>query len=698
MSDHQEPNSTNSGEVPEHEPVVAPLVEESKFPWGPIIGGIAVAGALIGGVWFATGGDDEIDVASTDPTEESTSAEEDSEGERTSDESVGIDSSVTEEASPVEFEEAMEDEGFVGDFAMDSVAFGGGGSSTAIWDGERFVQLNMSISGWSVSTSTDGLDWTETPIAGLPENGYVHSLTESDGVLVGLVDSYDESGSTSFVVSSTNATDWNLVELPSPDGGDAGYGGLAVIDDQAILIRTIYNNGDDPYRLLMDAGILDGNQEEFCGFDYDYENEGGPIDVLICNYEEYEENEPTDEEIEALAARYDEAETDEERRAIERELDELWGGGGQEVLLTISPGDPLHAELTKGLFGESESNMSTEVLTGPVGGPFTVATTLDQNGYLTSGLIRTDSAVFAGFDDYDEATGTSQINILTSTDGVTWSDAGSPPPATQGGSLQGFGNVLFFMGYGDNGQSDSFISTDGAATWVPSTLQTDLFDTYTQFAASEAGIVALTQGGLEPYSYNEPDFSGPDSNPVLEKEGFTLELGWNDGTLTLTGPDGLVISLTEEEAYTGEEEVVRMNPISGSLTFLDPETGDDLITFTQDDFEEAYGSFEEEYYVDEEYEEPARGLQAHFSLDGTSWTELDSSALNTDNPNSFAGLVGVGDDEVVFFVETYTEQDYPQEIFAFEEEGREPTDAEIEAIQLWEENQSTIEYVRIPLG
>lgn len=697
MSDHQESNSVDGAETSVEEPmggpVVAALDEESKVPWGPIVGGIAVAGALIGAVWFATSGDSEVDLASTDPVEavaEESGSEEEPMDEETSDESDDVANADTDEADGEEYAVEESEEAMMEDFAMDSVYGGFYGSSTqAVWLDGQFVRLENNRSGWTAFTSADGLDWAESPATGLPAEGYMYNLVGEDGLIAGIVEQYNENGASHRVASSTNGIDWTTVELAGTgENSEAGYSGIALVDGNIVTIRTIHEYGNDPYLLLSEAGILDGIEEEFCGFDY--ADEGAPIELKTCSYED---NSPTDEEVDALAARYDEAETDEERSVIERELEELWGGD-QEVFMTINPGDPLYAELQESFFGEPETEMTVEVISGPVAGPFVVSSPFSQNGYMT-GLFQTDSAMFVGFETYDERSESSDLTILTSTNGQSWSEV-STPPASNGGGLQGIGNVLFFTSYDEAGGSTSYVSVDGAQTWSESSLETALYQSSSTFMAGNAGIVAMTQGLLEPYEYNEG--YAPEENPVLEKDGFTLELGWGDGSMILSGPDGVITEVSEEEASSNSNDLVRSNPINGNLTFIDPETGEDLVTFTEDDWERAYGSFEEEHYEEEVYEEPEQGIELAFSLDGVSWTSLDASQFNGLGYNSSVGLVGVGDDEAVFFIETYNESDFPEEVYAFEEEGREPTDAEIEAIELWEGNQSSIEYIRVPLG
>lgn len=667
---------------------------ESRRPWGLIAGAGALVLAVGVGAFVVSNGESELDVAQSSPAAEASG--DDGETAEPVEEEVGDDASASgvDEVFDASEEEAVED--FEDEEAMmdSATAFGGSALSTTVFDGERFVGLLNVGNGWALRTSVDGVDWVDAPVTGLNGNGYLSSLTFDDGTYVALLDTYDEvnGGNASFVVSSTDGTSWTSTALSNGGANEeAGNSGFTVRDGRVVLVQTVYNSGPDPYDLLVEAGILTAGQvENYCGFDMD--DPGGAIDVLVCDYEEEEFFEgPSEEDIQALADRYDEATTDEERAAIEEELELLWGGPGLEVVATLQPGDPLHAELSNFYDGGGESNMTTTVLAGPISGPFSEIAALPADGYY-GGLVQIDSGLFLSVESYDERSGTSSAKILTSVDGSSWTEVSSPA-GSQGGQLQAFGDVLFYMGYTNDGEIN-YVSTDGAQTWTTSSLGSSLFYSYTQFISGDAGIVALTQGSVEEFVDNGPAFEEP--NLLLQKDGYTLELSWSDGSAIFSSADGVIYELSEEEIFSGFEGV-RENPISGDLTFLDPETGDDLVTFTNSDWqaaeEEAYGGIED---IEADYVEPETGTELAFSVDGVSWTTLEDARLASVGVNTSISPVAVGDDEVILSLMTYEEP--PEELWAFEIEGREPTDAELAALQEWEIGEDRIEYVRIELG
>lgn len=676
-------------------------------PWGAIAGAGALVLALGAGAILLTNGESELDTAeaqqetvdegvdpdSSEPAEDEGANEPAAETEAESEAADG-DFAATEEAVAVFESEAMED----------SMFYEGPMTTTAVFDGERFVALSSDGDGWMLRSSVDGLEWTEVPTAGLPDEGFMHQLLIEDGVLAGLMESYvDGEGVTSTLVSSTDGLTWTTADLPDAgENAEAGISGLAISNGQAVMLRTIYDVGPDPIRSLVEAGILTEGQEEiFCGFGglESGPETGGPIEVLVCDYNEENFTEPSQEEIDALAARYDAATTEEERNAVERELEELWGGGSTEVVATIEPGDPLYAEIVDTWFGAGEvdvaPNMDTSVLAGPLTGPFTVIAELPPEAGYYSGIVESGGALFMVAERYDDARGTSNTRVLTSADGTSWAEAGALPAGVSG-QLQPLGDALLLSGYDQqNGTPASFLSTDGAVTWSDATLDTGLFEPYTMYTNGPAGSVALTNGLLEPWEDFEvapPEFD----RITLTVDGYNLDIPWDSDAFTLTGPDGVVIfEFGEEELFSGDNPNVRENPISGTLTFLDPDTGEDLVTFTEEDWEAAYEEIEGPEF-EGTFEEPETGTQLHFSVDGQTWTELDMAPFGTLERNSNVSTVAVGDDEAVFVVTTWSEP--PVDLFAFEMEGREPTPEEIDAIELWDGGTDSVEYVRIPLS
>jgi len=77
------------------------------------------------------------------------------------------------------------------------------------------------------------------------------------------------------------------------------------------------------------------------------------------------------------------------------------------------------------------------------------------------------------------------------------------------------------------------------------------------------------------------------------------------------------------------------------------------------------------------------------------WTLALTSEQDSDG---FTNLVGVGDDEVVLRSETFVEP--PEELFAFDLEGRFPTPEEEEALDAWffENQESAVTWTVIPVG
>ena len=685
--------SNDSGHVAEVDDVLVapPAPEQPKRVWAKAgIAIVAVAALGFGALSLVDTGS-ELDTSVADSANEEPEIEEpelsnaDSEDSRNSDD----ESESTEEGDAATFAD--------GDFAVESsmdIDFGGGGDSPAIFDGERFVSLTTTTgSDWLLRTSTDGLVWDETPTTGLPPQTNVRDLKFHDGTLVVIATEYSDRGSTSHIATSANGTSWTLTQLTeSNESTESHVSATVVLDGQIVAFRTLFETGQDPEQLLGDMGLL--NDEEglhLC--DVQFDGDGGPITVYACDYSEFEEEfeEPDQSLLDELEARWNAASSDEERAAVEEELEALWGGTGPEQILigTFSPGDDAYDELVTAFGGDSpgEDDMRTEILVGPLTGPFGVVGELPGSGYLNN-VVEVDGALFAHLESFEESTGRSNSTILTSTDGTTWTEAGTAPG--DGGRLVAAGESLLFIGYGELGRS-ILQSNDGGATWAPSSLETSLFHSHTEFVSGDAGVVAFTSGQIE--EFNDAGFEQPQDNPVLEVDGYTLTLPVFGGPLILTGPGGEVIhELNEEEAYEEDSNAVRSNPISGDMTFLDPDTGEDLVTFTEEAQQEAYESM---YDGDEEevYEEPDFGFEAHFSVDGRTWQPLATDALAEFGPNTHVMPVAIGDDELIVASVTYNET--PEELFAFDIEGREPTEAEIQAL---EQSQSElVEYFRIEL-
>ncbi len=662
-----------------------------------MLSGGALVAALLAGAYVATS-DEATEVAvATEPADESEEAQD--EDAPKSEPTVADDVSV--ESSPSTTVVHAGDEEMAVDMVADS-AYYGGGEGSIIFDGSRYIGIGYGPSGQTLRTSVDGIEWDERAFPGLPQNSNVYRLAEHEGTVVAVVEqweAFEESedaadhffgppeGPKQFLASSTDLESWTLTELPatSDDEGPVyrSITGLALGDSGVALLTMTEPHGLDEMRILFDAGILDEDAlENYCGLNF---SDSEAIIVQKCNHQEDESFWMEFEE--AMSA----AETDEERQAIEQEFEENYVEVEPEIIATIEPGDAIYEQLSSIYEGPGEMP-DNSVLTGPIAGPW-VEKTLPVSGYASS-LVEVDGVFVAVVQQWQETPdGGPALVVVRSTNGSDWDVADSIPGAGHG-LLAVAGSNLVLVGGDELGQPQSFVSSNGGESWAAGTLSTELYGAYPQAVHGPAGIAVVMRGSTEPY----PDFGGPEVITVT-KDGYTLTMTYSSdgGTVRLAGPDGAdIYSLTQEQMY-GEpsEEIVRIGRLSGSQTFLDPETGDDLVTFTNSDFERAY----EEIMPTEPEEEIAQGLEILFSNDGQSWRELTDPRLDIDLRQGDVQVVAVGDDEVIVAVSTWNEP--PAELFAFEREGRAPSATEEAALNEWFEvnhGGHTSEFFTIPVG
>ena len=493
-----------------------------------------------------------------------------------------------------------------------------------------------------------------------------------------------------FLAFSEDLVSWTTTDLPQPDLDEEAFAyvsGLAGSGSQIALLMQIEAGGTDEFQVLFEQGIIsEEDMESYCGGGF----EGDDFVGYSCDYEMMEDELPTATTI-APADSPDEV-AEEVVEAIEDEVMET-------ELFRVSPGDPGYAELQEVYERYDNYEMPNPiVLTGTIGGEFT-STELEVNGW-TSGITGLDQGFVVLVNDYESASG----ELFTSTDGVNWTSTGSIPGEGHGNGVVASGNRLVVVSHNyseteGSSTAEAWVSDDFGATWTSSPIDSALFDGWGQPVAGPAGFAVQLEGPTEPYEYNDP-FA--DAEPVrIEKDGYTMVMEFNTGIASLLGPDGSVIhdSIQPELVFDdgGTENIARLEGQYGStIVWLDPETGEDLVSITEDDFNAAY----EELFgnlPEEEYAEPETGYEVWFSADGVTWTLLDSGDRTYDG-NEWSQVAGVGDDEVLVRSETWVET--PMELYAFEEEGREPTDEEIEALDAWhaENAENNVSWSVIPVG
>lgn len=666
-----------------------------RTPW-VVLGALTVFALLLGGAYLATADDAPAttEVATEDDRTDLTSSAEESQeepAEEPADGDAGDDSSSSTVETDFGDEESALAEEADGEFYE--------GDGPVVFDGSRFVAIGYDRAGPTLRSSADGVSWTERPFPELPSRGNVHHLAAHDGTVAVIIEEWpeptggedelaeifgDPTPPTRHLAWTTDLENWTSSELsisaPSSEPSYTGISGLALGDAGVVVLGQSQPMGIDEVRLLVEAEILDRTDlDRYCGIGTE---DPARFDVRLCDHEAEEAFWVEFEE--AMEA----AETDEERREIERAFDEAYIETTPEVIATIEPGDPLFEPLRTLYSGDFESYPTNIALHGPVGGPF-AQTTIDGDGYLVN-IVYVDGSYVSMLQRWDRNTGRSSARTLTSTDGSTWTSTGDLPDGDFG-ELVAVGSNLLVVGGGEDGGPRLSVSSDLGATWEPSDFQTELFGVYPHVVSGQAGAAAVVQGSTEPY----PDFEGPDA-VVVRKDGYELTTSFVDqGRVTLVAPDGsLVVDLEQEAFYDGSaSDVVRFGRLSGSQTFLDPETGADLVTFTNDDFEAAYREIEEP-----ELPEIEQRLELYFSSDGRTWTVLDDGRLDTDPSEAGLQLLAVGDDAVIVARRTWNNP--PEELLAFEFEGREPTDDENRALEEWFEvngGGGDVEYLRIDI-
>lgn len=584
----------------------------------------------------------------------------------------------------------------VGERAMDMAAgamVGDVPGSVLFHDG-RFVALGYGPNGQTIRTSDDGLSWSESRISGLGRNSHIYHLTAQHGVYAALVEQWNEEGEGFFgssngpdisIAYTTDLESWTIKRIAksTDDGVHTGGAGLALIDSDVVVVTQQYPVGPDEMRLLFQAGYLnEQNVDRYCGLRF---TDDDIIQVQECNYEEFEE--PDERLYVELEEKWNAATTDEERAAIEAELEGLWGGPEGEVVAEIQPGSTIHSELSSLYHGDRDDDFrpTTTVLTGPLDGEL-VATTLPTDGYVNS-IVRSGDRLFMLITDGENGT----ARMLASSNGRQWDEMTAPAGTVFEGTLSAGGESLLFTAYeGEQGPGLNQ-SPDGGRSWTKSILPSDLYGAHPTIVSGPAGYVAVVTGTDEPFEYREPE------SMRVTKDGFTLTTTWDrdngEGeSITLTGPDGnLIYKLSGEEMYGDDSEYVRTSPFSGTPTFLDPETGEDLVSFTHEDYESSYREREEAFSE----VEPTYLTEHYFSSDGVSWTLIDDDRLAVDSRSAHTSPVAVGDDEAIFAKHTWVEPD--PALFAFEEEGRDPTEEEMRALEMWELSaaEGSVEYIRI---
>lgn len=235
------------------------------------------------------------------------------------------------------------------------------------------------------------------------------------------------------------------------------------------------------------------------------------------------------------------------------------------------------------------------------------------------------------------------MEAWTSTDGVEWTSQGSVGEVGEVEQItawnDGFVAIRFL------GPSGEILYSEDGEDWetlgVEALLSQELFWSYYPLSAGSAGIAAVAHGYDESMDFG---FAGPEPI-VLERDGYTLTVDQERGSLIVAEGDTELLRLFLDSERVPEEVITDLE--AKTMTFLDPDTGEALATFTFDELEEAeQASFEGM--------EGGRDRQVFlFSTDGSGWSVQDLSEVAGEG-SSVEGLQ-VMEDRVVATVTEFSE-------------------------------------------
>ena len=243
--------------------------------------------------------------------------------------------------------------------------------------------------------------------------------------------------------------------------------------------------------------------------------------------------------------------------------------------------------------------------------------------------------------------GERDLLVLTSADGLTWSEQQSSWADHPGSTVVAGATVWRTV----SDRSDGFSVERGDDGQTPATVAT--FEGLVPVGGPGAGpagavITALVAGGGV-----DGGTGGPMPEGRVAKDGYELRYNEPEGGVTLwdlTG-DAPVYEFGPEDVAsdTVPDGVREIDDESFGVVFEDPETGADLVTFTDDDLSPIFGAT----VPDGMYEPPEQWLG--WSADGSLWgwqTVAGAFGIDEDDGEPWAQLA-VGGDFVIAQVQTF---------------------------------------------
>ena len=485
--------------------------------------------------------------------------------------------------------------------------------------------------GQRVVVSANGTDWAEVPMPdGLfPE---LANIASDRWVVTGqsLDSGWPEEAVDRVFFSDDQGSTWTemVIELPSsstsPYAVELWRASSVLVSGEQVVLAVSGLTTIDGQTLLEDVGRLPAGKRvafaapipdgvSFTLINSDVENPYGSVTSPAWN----------------LAAVY--SHLDEEA------LPELTS---EELVLTYDEVDLSEAEMFD-LFAPGSGPL-TRILASEGTTPEVVA---GFEGWVLSGAATDEGFIVTAVDDGGE-------RVLSSRDGLVWSEDPSLDPGSSGGTIAADGTI-WRVAFETGGSFDIQRAHVGE---VPATVATfDGLQYPGTLVVGPAGIVVVAQRDLRRSLRTN---QGLPAEGRVTRDGYELRYNEAERSLTLwdLAEDTAIYEFgpTEMQSDTLPDGVRQINDgQSFGLVFEDPETGADHVTFTGDDLASLVGMTAEELEAassgDPEWPEQWVG----WSADGTAWGwESLADAFGIDDADIWAEFA-VGRDFVIARVATF---------------------------------------------
>lgn len=438
----------------------------------------------------------------------------------------------------------------------------------------------------SIWLTSDGTDWE--PVDNIPKLAFVQQAVRSGGVWyvvgaaiadnpqdIGIAETLERGHQPSVFVSRDNGQTWSQIELRAAEPAssdtyvqnEVGNIDIAVRAGQAVVMATEYL-GFDLDRYALDNNLIpEGKVIVGQGFTAD------SVELYV-----------------AAEAAFD--------------------PGSQEFAEPDT--DPITIPIADLGIDDFES-----IVTGPstttlwhISAEGTVTEVLSAIG---DGHIESNGTSFLYLNSFEDTT------TWSSLDGLTWTEQQSGAGDDFFSELTASGENLLRVANRPDGSIIEVSANDGA-TWT--TLRRLDRLSLSGISANELGLAttAFVNGPSDGSSNLLP------AGMTVTGDGYVFVVNETSLLAELQTDDGQVIrTFGEEEMGNGDAppEGIVVDEVTGDLSFLDPVTGEVLVVFTQEDFDQAFNRMADDLDVTSEIGMPSQWVG--WSADGSQWHWIDAA-------------------------------------------------------------------------